>query len=150
MATYTGIKIDINGDKYSSSQSYNSTENYNTNTGVALRELMSALKMGVYIPVTFPPDPFIYSFTFYGNVIKLVATDIIDLSTLKIGFLMPAEGFGTFIVGNGRKVEMADLPDMSNLKMGFLMFPEGYYFQNMGVRIYFKNFSLGYGGVDLF
>jgi len=150
MATFVGIKIDINGAQYSSTRNYNSTENYNTNTGIALRELLATLKIGICIPVTFGPDPLIYSFTFYGNVIKLVATDIIDLSTLKIGFLIPALGFGTFIVYNSRKMEMSDLPDLSNLKRGFLMSPTGYNFQNMGVRIYFKNFSLGYGGVDLF
>jgi len=109
MANYLGIKLDI--------------------TDIPL----SALKIGSYALVTFPtppsPDP-IYTFTYYAGI-KL--SDILDLSALKIGFILQQRSY------NGIKLGMSDLPDISNLKRGVITHPA-----NMAMRIYFRNFRVGW------
>jgi len=149
MPTYMSIKLDVDGAKYNSASSYNSGESYNANDNSPLRQLLSALKMSnAVIPFVLPPAPPVYNFIVMGNTIKLITSDFLDISGLKMGFIVPLTGYN--FLAMSLKLEMSDLPNMSNLKCGFLMSLTGYNFQNMGVRIYFKNFSLGYGGVDLF
>jgi hypothetical protein len=149
MATFVGIKLNISGDEYSSTNTYNSTEIYNSAKDTPLATLLSSLKIGSFNAFTYPA-PIVYNFVVYSKAIKLEATDFIDVTAIKRGFYMPAATFGNYGVYVGIKVAMSDFLDLANLKNGVVMEGGVKNFQPVGVRVVFNNFSLGYGGVDLF
>jgi hypothetical protein len=63
------------------------------------------------------PNPHIYVFATYMNVIKRALTDFLDISTFKYGLLIPS--LPVVGINLGIKLGVTDIIDLSQLKRGF-------------------------------